>query len=155
MWYHKLKPVVHRHVLLALAGLMWTGVGIMLIVRAVIWLSIRPYATALLIAVVSTLFAVAAYYFGFTKTVEKNIKRLCSLPEKVCIFAFNSPKGYFMIFLMIGLGIALRRSPLPREPLAFIYIIMGGSLFLASFHFYRRLWHVAYHGRPCFVPEEE
>ncbi len=155
MWYHKWKPGVHRHVLLALAGLMWTGVGLMLMGRAAIWLSVKPYITAYLIAGISTVLAFAAYYFGFTKTVEKNIRRLCLLPERTCLFAFNSPKGYFMIFLMIGLGIALRRSPLPREILAFIYIIMGGALFLASFHFYYRLWHVAYRRQPCYVPEEE
>ncbi len=155
MRYVQWKPKVHRHVLLALAGGMWTGVGVMLIGRAAVWLSGKSYGTVYLIAGVSALLAVAAYYFGFTKTVEKNIRRLCGLPERAWVFAFNSPKGYVMILLMIGLGMTLRRSPMPREILAFIYIIMGGSLFLASFHFYHRLWHVAYRRRPCHASEKE
>ncbi|MBI3586491.1 MAG: hypothetical protein HY088_05125, partial [Ignavibacteriales bacterium] len=37
--WHQLKPAVHRNWLIALGGLMWTGVGVMLCRFAFIWLT--------------------------------------------------------------------------------------------------------------------
>ncbi len=145
----KLKPLVSRHWLFALAGVMWTGVGVMLIWRAWIWLSAMEPAWATGIALAGMIIAVSFYYFMFTKTVAKNILRLCSLPDPVGILAFNSPKGYILIIFMIGLGIALRHSPLDRRILALVYAGMGGALFLASLHFYRQFHKVRVQKRPC------
>jgi len=136
----RLSLSVSRHWLFALAGLMWTAVGVMLLWRAFGWLAAMERTWAFSLGFLGIVMGVTAYYFGFSNTVEKNIRRLCLLPEKVCIFAFNSWKGYLIIGVMVMLGITLRRSPLPRQYLAILYTTMGGSLFLASFHFYDRLW---------------
>ncbi len=146
----KLKPYVARHWLFALAGVMWTGVGVMLLWRAAIWLSAMSAAWAVSIALVGMLIALSFYWFMFTKTVAKNIKRLCALPDPVGILAFNSPKGYILILFMITLGIALRRSALDRRILAVIYAGMGGALFLASLHFYHQFHKVKVQNRPCW-----
>ena len=145
----KIKPFVPRHWLFALAGVMWTGVGVMLMWRAGIWLSDMESAWAFSIALAGAVIAVSFYYFMFTKTVEKNIRRLCDLPDPVGILAFNSPKGYILIVFMIGLGIALRHSPLDRRILALVYAGMGGALFLASLRFYRQLHRVKVRQEPC------
>lgn len=136
---HLFKPTVSRHWLFALAGFMWSAVGLMLLWRAGNWLLVMSPLWAGGIAFAGVLLALAVYYFMFTKTVTKNIRRLYTLPEHVCLFAFNSPKGYVLVFFMITLGITLRHSSLHRGILAVVYVAMGGALLLASFHFYRHI----------------
>ena len=149
---HRLKPTVSRHWLFALAGLMWSAVGLMLLWRAGNWLTAMTPLWAVGITLAGAALALATYYFMFTKTVARNIGRLYTLPDKVCLFAFNSPKGYLIIFFMIALGITLRHSPLHRGILAVVYVAMGGALFLASLHFYRHISPRQLQVQPC---EEE
>ena len=82
------------------------------------------------------------YRIHFAQLARKNLRRLSQLPEKVSIFAVNSRQGYVIVVFMVGLGIALRRSSIPRSYLALVYTTMGGTLFLASLHFHRRFWHL-------------
>ena len=44
---------------------------------------------------------------------------------------------FFRVF--VALGITLRHSPLPRVILAYIYLSIGGALFLSSLAYYRLL----------------
>ncbi len=131
-----IKPLVARHWLFLLAGIMWTGVGIMLLVRAWVWLATMPISWELVLMTISAISAFLFYKFMFTNTVNKNIERVCNLPDPVSIFAFNSPKGYILVVFMIGLGITIRHSGLDTRILALVYASMGGALLLASFHFY-------------------
>ncbi len=144
-----LNPTVSRRWLFLLAGIMWTGVGVMLLARAWIWLSALPLSWEIGLILVSAVIAVLFYKFMFTKTVNKNIRRVCGLPDPVCLFAFNSPKGYILIVFMITLGIMLRRSGLDTRILAFVYASMGGALLLASLHFYGQFHRVAVQKQPC------
>ena len=152
----KLKPLVSRHWLFALAGMMWTGVGVMLIWRAWTWLAKMDANWFWPILLLGSIVAVGFYYFMFTKTVRKNILRICGLPDPVGLLAFNSPKGYILILFMIALGITLRRSSLDRRILALVYVGMGGALLLASLHFYRQFIRVKVHSKACaesYLPE--
>ena len=146
---HLLKPVVSRRWLFLLAGVMWTGVGVMLLTRAWVWLSALSLGWEIGLILISASIAFLFYRVMFTKTVAKNIRRLCNLPDPVSLFAFNSPKGYILIVFMIGLGIALRRSGLDTRILSLIYASMGGALLLASLHFYHQFHRVAVASRPC------
>ncbi|NOZ49818.1 MAG: hypothetical protein GXP37_07180 [Chloroflexi bacterium] len=137
---NQLKPIVSRPWLFMLAGLMWTGVGLMLLWRAIGWLAAAPHMW--LIVVASTGIALFSYRFMFTHTARKNILRLCALPARVSLFAFNSLQGYAIIVLMIALGITLRHSAIDRGILAVVYTAMGGALLLASLHFYVQFWRV-------------
>lgn len=152
---NKLNPIVAREWLFLLAGLMWTAVGIMLLWRAVGWLTAMEMAWMIGVGLLGLVLGILAYLFGFIHIVRKNIDRLCGLPERVGVFAFNSGKGYVTIIFMVGLGVTLRHSPLPREVLALLYATMGGALLLASLHFYARLWQVTRHGQPCLVDEPD
>ena len=136
----KLKPAVSKYWLMALAGLMWSLVGIMLCRMAYIWLRALPERWALSMGSLGLISALTVYRFGFSKIALKNITRLCLLPDKTCIFAFQAWKSYLIIIFMIILGITLRHSPLPRHFLAVIYAAIGGALFFSSFHFYWRIW---------------
>lgn len=61
----KIKPAVAREALLLVAGLVWSGVGIMLCVWAYVWFATEPVSSALLPAVAGLLLAFAAWRFMF------------------------------------------------------------------------------------------
>ena len=151
----KLKPAVSKYWLMALAGLMWSVVGIALCHLAYVWLKAVPWSRALPLGLLGMASALAAYRYGFLKIALKNIDRLCLLTEKPCIFAFQAWRSYLIIVFMIALGIILRSSPIPRHFLAVIYATVGGALFLSSFHFYRRIWRVKIRKRPCISSEDK
>lgn len=155
MLLKKLNPAVSKYWLMALAGLMWSAVGIMLFRLAYIWLKPFPWNRALPLGSVGLISAVAAYRYGFSKIALKNITRLCLLSDKTCVFAFQAWKSYLIIVFMVMLGITLRHSPFPRHLLAVIYTTIGGALFLSSFHFYGRIWRVKIRKQPCLISKEQ
>ncbi len=140
MRLNSLKPAVTKSWLIAVAGLMWTGVGLVLCRLAYVWLGAVNRGIAASLGLLGVVMAVAAYYFGFSKIAQKNIKRLCLVTERTCIFAFQTWKGYLIIGFMITLGIILRNSAIPKQYLAIIYTTIGGAIFLSSLHYYELLW---------------
>ncbi|MEJ2706492.1 MAG: hypothetical protein P8074_02645 [Anaerolineales bacterium] len=133
------KPGVPKDWLYGIAGLMWSGVGVMLCSFAYRWLAGRDTTQASIFALTGLGFAFVIFRFGFSKFASKNIHRLNDLkPRKVCIFAFQEWKSYPLVAVMIGMGIALRLYlPIPKPYLAVLYEGIGGGLFLSSFLYYR------------------
>lgn len=150
----KLKPAVSKYWLIALAGLMWSIVGVMLCRLAYIWLSAIPWQQAVPMGMLGIIFSLAIYHYKFSKIALKNIDRLCLLSDKSCFFALQAWYAYLIIIVMIALGIALRHSSIPKHYLAVLYTAMGGALFLASFHFFQRIWAVKVLKQPCLPPEK-
>ena len=151
----KFKPAVSKYLLMGLAGLMWSGVGIMLCRLAVIWLKPIHRNVAWSLGSLGLIAAIVVYRFGFSKIALKNITRLCLLPNTTCIFAFQAWKSYLIIIFMVALGLTLRHSPMPKHFLAVIYETIGGALFFSSFHFYGRIWRVKIRKEPCIYSEEK
>ena len=137
----KLKPAVLKVWLYATAGLMWSAVGIFLNSLAYGWLQPVKWNYALPLALAGATLAFTIYYFGFSNLAEKNIRRIHAITnERVCFFAFQRWHSYPMVAFFISLGIFLRKySPIPKPFLAAMYIGIGGSLFLASFHYYKKM----------------
>jgi hypothetical protein len=137
----KLYPAVDKIWLHLLAGVMWSGVGVMLIAIASRWLGlVLPYQAILLILAGMAL-AAAIYFFGFSKFALKNVERIRNYQkERVCLFAFQRWTSYPLVLFMVSLGIYLRvYSPIPKPYLAILYFGIGGSLFLASLHYYAQV----------------
>jgi hypothetical protein len=134
----RLNPAVPRRYLFAVAGVLWTAAGVLLCVRAEIWLEAFPIGTEFAIEAISVGLAVIGYIFLFMKVVERNIDRIGRLPERACLFAFTAWHGYLMIAFMMTLGITLRNSSLPKYFLSIPYTAMGGILLVGSLRFYRR-----------------
>jgi hypothetical protein len=151
----KLNPAVSKYWLIALAGLLWSMVGIMLCRLAYIWLAAVNWSLGLPLGLMGIISALAAYSFGFSKIALKNIDRLCLLSDKCCIFAFQAWKNYLVIIFMIMLGMLLRNSPIPRHFIAVVYAAVGGALFFSSFHFYRCIWRVKILKHPCMPPKDD
>ncbi|MBI5471879.1 MAG: hypothetical protein HY961_05995 [Ignavibacteriae bacterium] len=137
---YKYNPAIPRRWLLIVAGLLWTSVGTMLCLRAIGWLDVLHDDMAPLFALCGFLIAIVAHRFMLTKAARRNANRISSLPERACMFAFTTWRGYLMIGGMVALGLLLRNSSFPREYLAVLYSAMGGALVLSSFVFYYTYW---------------
>lgn len=142
MTLNRIKPAASKYLLIALAGLMWSTVGVMLCSMAYYWLKEVDWLTALPLGFFGIILSLAVYRFGFSGIAKKNIDRICLLPEKGCIFAFQAWKSYLIIVVMITLGIILRHSPIPKHYLAIVYTTIGGALLLSSLRYYRKLWRL-------------
>lgn len=132
----KFKPAVPIKWLIGLAGGLWSIVGLMLCVQAVYWLKTFPWVASVSIFFIGMLLAYAAYRFAFNKIANANINRILSLSAESCIFAFQAWRSYFIIVVMIILGMTLRQSLIPRYYLSLIYLTIGGALFLSSLRYY-------------------
>jgi len=131
----KLNPAVDKRVLIALSGIMWAIVGIMLCKVAFYWLSQTGYVV--LFGILGIILSLIIHYFGFSKLVKQNIQRILAKKDKVCIFGFQAWRSYLIIILMVSMGIVLRKSLLPKSYLAIIYTGFGGAMFLSSLKYLR------------------
>ena len=138
----KLKPAAPKYFLHLTAGLMWSIVGLYLMSLTREWIAPPQTNYTWAIFFAGILLGIAIYTFGFSKFADINIQRVESIPsEKPCLFAFQKWSSYPLVVFMISLGIFLRiYSPIPKTWLGGIYIGIGFSLLLASFHYYKALW---------------
>ena len=83
--------------------------------------------------------ALVIHHFGFLRVVDKNLRRISKMEEKTCVFAFMSWKSYLIVLVMVGMGIGLRHSSIPKQYLAVLYIGIGLALFLSSIRYFRVL----------------
>ena len=141
MSIHDLKPAVTQKALVLIAGLVWTGVGILLSTMAVVWLAAAPRSQGVLLGTVGVLLAVVAWRFGFSRLSRANVDRIERSPARACAFSFQAWKSYLIMGSMIALGIVLRHSAIPKPWLAVVYSTIGGALLLASLDYYRHVAH--------------
>ena len=133
----KFDPAVDKRLLIALSGIIWSVVGIILGNLAVGWLWTTRGQNSLWFGLTGIILALIIHHFGFLKLVDKNIARILAKKGKVCIFGFQPWKSYLIIVIMVGMGIALRHSSLPKHYLSIIYIGFGGAMLLSSLRYYR------------------
>ncbi len=87
---------------------------------------------------VALLTGLGMFFFIFLKISFKHIKRIKAIEIlKPCLFSFFDLKGYFMMALMISLGVILRTthviSPLI---LGYFYMTMAIPLILSAIRFF-------------------
>ncbi|MFH1807933.1 MAG: hypothetical protein ABIJ09_04270 [Pseudomonadota bacterium] len=136
---HRFKPSASRRVLLALAGGMWLGVGLMLLRLAWIWLGPETRTVTWELGVAGAVAALLIHHLGFLRIVDRNLGRIRAAPDRPCVFSFMPLRSYGMVAVMMGMGIALRHSPIPHAWLAPFYVAMGGALVLSSVRYIRVL----------------
>jgi hypothetical protein len=133
----KFSPVVDKSILILLAGIMWCGVGIMLIHYAVSWLSSCNGREKLFFYSAGFLAAMPIHHFGFLRIADKNLNRILQLTEKKSLFSFLTWKSYVIILIMVSMGIALRHSSIPKRYLSILYNGIGIGLFLSGIRYFR------------------
>lgn len=134
-------PAAHRETLVLAAGIVWSLVGLTLVSIAVAWLVSSPHYV-LLMGLGGAATGYAIYRFGFSHLARRNLVRIYAQApqkEKVCVFAFQNIRSYFLIVIMISLGYGLRHSGIPKTYLAPIYIAIGLALTFSSLLYYNRL----------------
>lgn len=135
--FDKYKPAVKNTFLIFLAGIVWAGVGIMLLSLACSWLSAESVTDRYLYAGAGVLLALLVHHLGFLKIVDKNLKRIHHMNGVRCLFAFIPWKSYLMIAVMVIMGGLLRHSMIPKKELAILYIGIGLALILSSVRYIR------------------
>lgn len=135
----RLNPRVDRKILILIAGLMWCGVGVMLISFAATWLNRYEGKGVLLYYAAGFLAAIPIHYFGFLKIADKNLARLLPLKEKRCLFSFITWKSYLIIVVMMTMGITMRHSSIPKQYLSVLYNGIGLGLFLSGLRYFQQL----------------
>ncbi|MCF6364710.1 MAG: hypothetical protein L3J35_00760 [Bacteroidales bacterium] len=132
---------VNKKILIIIAGLLWTGVGIMLIKIAYKWLITFSDTGIIAISGMGIFAGIIIAKFGFNNIAEKNIERIKQYENKVCLFAFQKWQSYLLIIVMISMGIFMKsRAFIPKNFLALMYTGIGSALFFASFRYYIRFF---------------
>ncbi len=135
----KFKPAVNKRVLLLLAGLMWLGVGTMLLILSFSWLNAFSTHGSFLFGGVGVIVALVVHHFGFLKIVDNNLGRILPMEGSKCVFSFMTWKSYIIVATMVTMGALLRQSPIPKPYLSILYIGIGLALLLSSVRYMRVL----------------
>jgi hypothetical protein len=138
--FRKIKPAVPRYWLMLLAGLMWTAVGIGLSVTACTWFSNLDWPQNGLGVFLGFGSGIVIYRYGFSRIAKRNLERISSQPNEVCVFAFQAWRSYLLILGMMVLGAVLRHSAVHRLVLGVIYAAMGTALTLSSALYYEAVF---------------
>jgi hypothetical protein len=138
MILQKLNPAVDKKYLILLAGIVWCGVGIMLISFAVSWLNNYDGKGTGWYYLAGFAAAMPIHHLGFLRLADKNIERLMAVEGKKCLFSFITWKSYLIIIIMVSMGIALRHSSLPKQYLSILYNGIGLGLFLSGIRYFRK-----------------
>jgi hypothetical protein len=132
----KFNPAIQTKYFILIAGVAWSVVGILLCRLALLWLSTSDTFVATGLALSGIFLSLLIHHLGFLKIADRNIERIRSMKDRACIFGFQPWKSYIIIVIMIGMGITLRHSSLPRPYLSIIYMGFGGAMIMSSLKYY-------------------
>jgi len=129
-------PRATRRVRLAIASTMWTVVGLGLTVAGVHFTRVGGGSWVWLLPAL----AVGALKgrFVLARRAEANARRIEASDERICVGAIFSWPMWGLVLFFMGLGAALRHSPLPRFWLGLVYVAVGSALAAASTVSWRR-----------------
>ena len=132
--FRKLKPGVSLRTHYIVSASIWSGVGLMLLIRG----------SSYLFDVESQWLLILAFVIGtckslliLDKSARKNLNRLSQKKDGACLGGVYSLKMWFAILVMIVMGKLLRSSGLPAEFIGVLYAAIGWSLVFSS----RLLWN--------------
>jgi hypothetical protein len=146
----KFNPAISKYWLLILAGVMWTGAGVLLCVYAITWLT-SPFSVLTAgLGLLGIGISVIANRLQFSKLALKNIERILQYADLACLFAFQAWKGYLIIIVMVTGGILLRSSAIPKPYLAVVYAAIGGALIQASLNYYWQFYRIRIAKQPVY-----
>ncbi|MCX5871220.1 MAG: hypothetical protein NTY00_11450 [Deltaproteobacteria bacterium] len=80
-------------------------------------------------------------FFILDNTARKGVRRILDIADGTCLGAVYSIQTWLLVLVMMGAGMALRHSALPREILGGLYVAIGWALFFSSRHAWRACRH--------------
>jgi hypothetical protein len=140
----RLTPRAGQRVQLFSAAAMWAVGATILLVRGVGFLHDSWFAALLALAVV---IGVVKSRYLLDRVARKAVLRIHER-GRACYFGFFSWKSWLFVIVMMGGGILLRRSGLPRDFLAVVYVGVGTGLAIAD----RIFWQALISPAPAIKP---
>ncbi len=115
-----------------MAGLLWTCVGAGLSLAGVNWSaeSSLPWGLALVVGGVAA--GVAKGRLVLERAARTSAARIIQRGDGRCLGGFLSWQSWGLVLAMMGAGITLRRSGVPRAFLGFLYTAVGTALLWGS-----------------------
>jgi len=127
-WWTKFKPSARVETHLLVAALMWSFIGIYLMVRGWLIHQPLPWFFLLLALLLGTLKA----FFIIERAARKNMARISARPDGACLGGVYSWGVWVMVAAMMIGGRLLRDSSVPSLVVGVIYLAVGWSLFWSS-----------------------
>lgn len=131
---------VDRRWLFGIAGVIWSAVGVLLLSYAVQWLAPVGLSLEIVLLLAGVVVSGVFSHSVFLRIVRSNIARIDAGPERASVFAFQGWKSYLVTTFMIGLGVTLRHSALPKPWLAVMYSGIGAALLASSVLYHLRFF---------------
>jgi hypothetical protein len=129
----RLKPGAPVHVHLLVAALIWTIVGLFLMMNGYLLVSM---AARQWFAVIGIGLGTIKSFFILDRMTRKNIQRILDRNDNACIGSVYSLRTWGLVIVMIVLGRYLRSSVVPGEYVGVLYLAVGWGLLLSS----RLMW---------------
>lgn len=128
-------PKVKTEKLLIIAAVVWLFAGLNILRLGLISIVETELVAVLLAVGIAVTFLL--FHMMFSKLVGKQSTRIRNYANThTCAFAFFDAKGYIMMAIMMGGGIALREMGIiPAWVVAFLYTGIGSALALAGIGF--------------------
>lgn len=126
------KPAARAKTQVLLAATLWACVGAGLSLTGVRWtLRASRYWPAALIALGLAL-GVAKCRWALERSARHIVDRIASRGDGTCVGGFLSWQTWLFVLAMMAMGVALRRSDLPRMILGVLYTAVGVALLCGS-----------------------
>ncbi len=131
-WLARLKPGASTSTNLLVAALMWSFIGLYLMVRGYLLPEALP---GVFLGLALGLGTVKAFWV-IEQAARKNIARIVARPDGMCLGGVYSWGMWGIVVCMMLGGRLLRNSAVPPLALSVIYVAVGWSLLLSS----RLIW---------------
>ena len=127
--------MIRREYSYFIAAAIWSIAGINIAVKGIkSYLLMSPDELWWLLSI--TAIVMAFFFIIFRRVVEKSVKRIASLPDRVAIWQIFPLKGWVLMVLMMGMGITLKYIPgIPMSFTASFYSGLGPMLIVAAIRF--------------------
>lgn len=131
----KIKPGMPVTVHLLVAAMIWCLVGSFLMLNGFLLMSMAGREWLALPAIV---LGTIKSRLIMDRMALRNSERIRMMDDGACIGSVYSVRTWGLVVMMILLGRYLRRSVLPGEIIATIYLAIGWALFVSSRIFWRQ-----------------
>lgn len=147
----RFKPSSASRTRLLLAACMWTAVGAGLFVAGAHWLISAGATWAATGALAALVIGTVKGHLVLRRRARANAERIVAAGEARCVGGVFNWTMWLLALFMMGLGIALRRSSLPRPWLGVIYLTIGVAMLSGS----AAAWTCWIEHRPPVGPETD
>jgi len=131
-WLARLKPGASVGTNLLIAALMWSFIGLYLMVRGYLLDETHSVIFLLLGLVLGT----AKAFLVIGRAARKNIARIVARPDGMCVGGVYSWGMWGLVVCMMLGGRLLRNSAVPHLVVSVVYVAVGWALLLSS----RLIW---------------